>query len=92
MAIAVGIATYAPNFEIGLLFFGRVKIKWIVIIAVLAGIWFSGLGPKWLRWLMRKKDQTVQTVQQKAQEGVQKDSNRRKATNDFYDSVADPNR
>ncbi len=34
MAIAVGIATYAPNFEIGLLFFGRVKIKWIVIILV----------------------------------------------------------
>ena len=67
-------------------------IKLVVILAVLAGIWFSGLGPKWLRWLTKKKDQTVQTVQQKAQEGVQKDSNRRKATNDFYDSVADPNR
>lgn len=34
MAIAVGIATYAPNFEIGILFFGRVKIKWLAIIMV----------------------------------------------------------
>lgn len=34
MAVAVGIATYAPNFEIRLLFFGGVKIKWLAIVMV----------------------------------------------------------
>lgn len=38
MAIAVGIATYAPNFEVGLLFFGRVKIKWFAIVMVLIDV------------------------------------------------------
>ena len=67
-------------------------IKWIVIIAVLAGIWFSGLGPKWLRWLTRKKNQTVQTVQQKSNEGVQKMNNKYQQQKDFIDQVADPSR
>ncbi|MBP5561451.1 MAG: rhomboid family intramembrane serine protease [Muribaculaceae bacterium] len=38
MAIAVGIAVYAPNFEIGILFFGRIKIKWLAIVMVVIDI------------------------------------------------------
>ena len=34
MAIAVGIATYAPDFKIGFFFFGSVKLKWLAIAMV----------------------------------------------------------
>lgn len=63
-------------------------IKWIIILAVLAGIWFSGLGPKWLRWLKRKKNQTVQTVQQKAQEGVDKQHQKYQQQGDLIDQLS----
>lgn len=47
MAIVVGVATWAPNFSLRLLFFGNVKLKYIAIVAFiidLAGISNSNSG------------------------------------------------
>lgn len=67
-------------------------IKWIVILAVLAGLWFSGLGKKGWNWVVEKFNSGKAVVEEKAKEGVLKDKARRDGKRKQIDDFSDPSK